>query len=326
MMKSTTHHTHLLPFPAPRTPAGGRLDALNLLPGANSRDLQMDYQEFEPTAPGRLFEHNGIPMEVVQGRLHPRRLLFTDVQFLDGEELCSTLNSLPEGHPNRDLTSALAWRAPEGQAYYLFSGNAAEYVPLLFTARACRLLPRQASSRAVEINRDWSPQPLEPVRMVPNPKSLHRRFGGDPVTIHMDGKAFHRRLFTGGVDIQPDLRPDVHAVLNLGEDESAWIAKTPAWPADRWENKGEGSGGMSIAEIAREAAWVIERLQAGQRVLVHCAAGMNRSGTICCATLILLEGLTAEAALARVREHHPWARPDTHHWLKLRWLAQRGKE
>jgi hypothetical protein len=36
-----------------------------------------------------------------------------------------------------------------------------------------------------------------------------------------------------------------------------------------------------------------------------------------------LENLSAEAALTRVREHHPWARPDAHHWLKLRWLAQR---
>jgi len=67
---------------------------------------------------------------------------------------------------------------------------------------------------------------------------------------------------------------------------------------------------------------VVERLRAGQRVLVHCSAGFNRSATICCAALILLEGLSAEAALERVRQHHPWCRPDPHHWLALRWLAQ----
>jgi len=54
-------------------------------------------------------------------------------------------------------------------------------------------------------------------------------------------------------------------------------------------------------------------------------AGMNRSTTICCAVLILLEGLSAEAALERVREHHPWARPDSHHWLTLRWLEMSSK-
>ena len=79
---------------------------------------------------------------------------------------------------------------------------------------------------------------------------------------------------------------------------------------------------MSLEEIRQEAEWVAERLQAGKRVLVHCVAGMNRSSTICCATLILLEGLSAETALERVRKTHPWARPDSRHWLKLRWLGQ----
>ena len=78
---------------------------------------------------------------------------------------------------------------------------------------------------------------------------------------------------------------------------------------------------MTVDQIHEEAKWVIERLQNDQSVLVHCVAGMNRSVTVCCATLILLEGLNAETALARVREHHPWARPDSHHWLALRWLA-----
>jgi protein-tyrosine phosphatase len=78
---------------------------------------------------------------------------------------------------------------------------------------------------------------------------------------------------------------------------------------------------MDVPEIAAEARWVIDRLMAGKRILVHCSAGMNRSATICCGVLILLEGLTAEAALERVRQHHPWARPDPYHWLNLRWLA-----
>ena len=70
----------------------------------------------------------------------------------------------------------------------------------------------------------------------------------------------------------------------------------------------------------------IKRLEQNQSVLVHCVAGMNRSVTICCAVLMLLEGLTAETALERVRQHHPWARPDSHHWLALRWLEMNNKE
>ena len=83
---------------------------------------------------------------------------------------------------------------------------------------------------------------------------------------------------------------------------------------------------MTNAEICQEAQWAIERLEQNQSVLVHCVAGMNRSVTICCAVLMLLEGLTAEAALERVRQHYPWTRPDSHHWLALCWLEMNNKE
>ena len=83
---------------------------------------------------------------------------------------------------------------------------------------------------------------------------------------------------------------------------------------------------MSVEEIQEEASWIIDRLKDNRRVLVHCAAGMNRSATVSCAVLMLLEGLRAEDALERVREHHPWARPDSHHWLALRWLEKTKKE
>jgi predicted protein tyrosine phosphatase len=118
----------------------------------------------------------------------------------------------------------------------------------------------------------------------------------------------------------------VNAVLNLGENPSRWVKSGILHPDDRAINKGEGLQGMSVDEIQEEANWVIERLQKKQSVLVHCAAGMNRSSTICCAVLMLLEELSAEDALQRVREHHPWARPDSQHWLKLRWLAKTHSE
>jgi len=100
-----------------------------------------------------------------------------------------------------------------------------------------------------EIVRDWSPPPLLPARLVPKPQRLHQRYGGDPIIFHLQGQAFSRRLFVGGMDYQTDQRPDVHAVL------------------------------------------------------------------------MQLESLSAEGALNRVREYHPWARPDSQHWLSLRWLA-----
>jgi protein-tyrosine phosphatase len=118
----------------------------------------------------------------------------------------------------------------------------------------------------------------------------------------------------------------VDAVLNLGEEASLWVKGTQIHQNDRAINRGEGSSGMAVPEICEEAQWVIERLEQNQRVLVHCVAGMNRSVTIGCAVLMLLEGLSAQAALERVRQHHPWARPDSHHWLALRWLEKNKKE
>lgn len=79
--------------------------------------------------------------------------------------------------------------------------------------------------------------------------------------------------------------------------------------------------GMRADDVLAEGRWVADRLRAGERVLVHCYAGMNRSATVCCAALILLEGISAEEALERVRERHPVAWPDPYHWKVLRRLA-----
>ena len=325
-MARQSSHTRLLAFPAGQWPAGGRLDALRTEAHRGRTDLLMDYHELEVVTPPVLFERDGRPWEQVQGLYRPRRLCFAGAQIVEGGGLCAYLDDLAADHPSRSVTSALAWRTPEGQSYYLFGVRVEASPFVLLIAQRCIAQERAGPGQEVTLTRDWSPPPPSPARLVPNPTRLHQRYGGDPVAIRLDGRApdgrvYQRRLFIGGVDVQGKVRPDVHAVLNVGEEASRWAASMPSHPADRWQNKGEGSEGMTVPEIAGEARWVIERLQAGRRVLVHCAAGMNRSATICCAVLILLEGLTAEAALERVREHHPWARPDSHHWLALRWLA-----
>jgi hypothetical protein len=180
---------------------------------------------------------------------------------------------------------------------------------------------RANAHTSIVLERDWSPAPPMPDRLVPHPTYLYRRFGGDPITVRMRDNLYHQRLFIGGLDVQSADRPQVGVVLNLGEEASCWVKGQSRHFNDRTRSKGEGLNGMTVEEICEEADWVIEHLKNNQRVLVHCVAGMNRSTTICCAVLILLEGLSAEAALERVREHHPWARPDSNHWLALRWLA-----
>jgi hypothetical protein len=191
-----------------------------------------------------------------------------------------------------------------------------------FYARRVDYELQQAREKPIAIERDRSPAPPMTERLVPQPKHIYDRFGGDPIRIHLNQRFQHHRLFIGGLENQLSYRPHVDAVLNLGEQPSRWVDGKNLHPADRAVNKGEGAQGMTAHEMREEASWVIERLRADQRVLVHCVAGMNRSTTICCAVLILLEGLSADEALARVREQHPWARPDSYHWLNLRWLEK----
>jgi hypothetical protein len=219
----------------------------------------------------------------------------------------------------------LSWQqSGRRDVFYLFFLHEADNLMFFADHVTCDRLPQ--GSTPVALERDWSPPPPMPDRLVPEPKQVHQRFGGDPITTHIDARAYQHRLFIGGTDIQPNERPQVDVVFNLGENPSRWVKSHQSHSQDRWDNKGEGMDGMSLEVIREEANWVIEHLRQNKRVLVHCAAGMNRSSTICCAVLILLEGMTAEQALERVREHHPWARPDSGHWLKLRWLAETNSQ
>jgi hypothetical protein len=322
-MNTKFAHIRMLPFPFSGSPAGGHLDSLHQERRGSRADLIMDYQELRLTAPLVIAERDGKLWENVQGEYISRRVRFTDIQFHQGAELCDILPNLPADHLVRVLLAALFYRAFEGANYYIVSHRSAENPDLVLTARRCLPEERPGTDQKAAFERDWSPCPPCPPGLMPFPRGLYRRFGGDPIHFWMDGKLQRRRLFLGGREIQEEQRPrELHTVFNYGDEPSRWVEKAPPHPKDYWIKKGEGSAGMSASELGQEAQGVIERLRAGERVLVHCSAGMNRSSTVCCAVLILLEGLTAEAALERVRQNHPWARPDPRYWLTLRWLAQ----
>jgi hypothetical protein len=314
-----THHTRILEFPYTRSLVNARLDDLREETHGSRRELIFDYRDLRLLAPPELIAGDDQPREYLRGECVPRRLRFRGLRWTKSTGVFTRFADVAPDDNARLLEGMMSWRSPEDEEYCLLLDHADSNSGLLFSARNCVLEERTGPVESIEIVRDWSPPPLLPARLVPRPQRLHRRYGGDPITFQFNGQTFQRRLFVGGMEHQTDQRPDVQAVLNLSEDENRW----PLTEADRRAEKGEGSQGMDIAEIETEAQWVVERLQAGQRVLVHCSGGLNRSVTICCAVLIRLENLSAEEALNRVREYHPWARPDSHHWLKLRWLAQR---
>jgi hypothetical protein len=314
----------IIQLPIPEPIADGKLESIRHEMHGKRLNLVIDYLALIPNTV-QLVERGNIH-EQVEGMLAPRRLRFISVERLKAIGLYENVADIPPDHNARIIADMFNWRTrDEKLIFHLLFGRSTEDAELHFYARHSERKERTGGPIPVAYERDWSPAPPLPAGIIPRPANINTRFGGDRITFKINRRGHHRRLFIGGIDIQSDQRPDVDSVLNLGEDPSRWVKEGSAPATDRWINKGEGSQGMSVDEIRQEAGWVIERLLDNQRVLVHCVAGMNRSSTICCAVLILLEGLSAEKALERVREHHPWARPDGHHWLALRWLAQTSR-
>lgn len=321
-MPKPIQHTRITQLPVPEPICAGQLDTLFTEPRGRRTDFVLEYHALVPDSVEQ-FERDGKLYERSQGVYLPRRLRFSGIEQLEISGLYENLSNLPSDHPARTIVDMYNWRAKgEPLYFFLLFGRSVENAELRFYARNATREEWPRVPTPFTLERDWSPAPPMPARLVPQPQALHLRFCGDPITIHLDGKVYPLRLFVGGLDVQAEQRPQVDSVLNLGEEPSRWIKTNPSPDCDRWENKGEGSHGMSADDIRAEAEWVIKRLRTGQRVLVHCVAGMNRSVTVCCAVLILLEGLSADAALERVHYHHPWARPDGHHWLALKWLAK----
>ena len=63
-------------------------------------------------------------------------------------------------------------------------------------------------------------------------------------------------------------------------------------------------GPASLAAWRAQGPALLQALNSGQRVLVHCAAGLGRTGMLV-AKLLVLHGLPADAAIAQVRSARP---------------------
>jgi hypothetical protein len=317
------NHTRIVQHPFAAFLQGALLDSYAEERRDEQLHITLNIRALECTASPELNERDGVIHEHIKGNYVPVQLHFSRISGLKSSDFFTNITSLSPNDSTRTINDMLSWRQRgEEDIFYLFFMQASTVDSLMFFASRATYKRLSPESTPVILERDWSPPPPMPDRLIPQPKRLYQRFGGDPITFYIGDRPYHHRLFIGGLEIQENERPHVDVVFNVGEEPSNWIKDNQIHSQDRWDNKGEGSEGMSIEVIRAEASWVIERLRRNQRVLVHCVAGMNRSSTICCATLILLEGLTAEKALERVREHHPWARPDSKHWLKLRWLAK----
>ena len=84
-------------------------------------------------------------------------------------------------------------------------------------------------------------------------------------------------------------------------------------------------GNLRPEHIELAAKTVLAWLQDGERVYVHCRAGMQRSAVVSAAIVALREQLEPAAALERVRRRHPRANPLSHQRQDLmRWWDRRS--
>lgn len=116
-------------------------------------------------------------------------------------------------------------------------------------------------------------------------------------------------LFMGGTC--DDATIDYPARLNgfgVARDYDAVVTLyASAQPVD-WEVEelrygfGDGVfGGDDITRVRRAAEWAHQRWQAGDRVLIRCQAGLNRSGLVT-ALVLILQGWDPAAAIGHIRD------------------------
>lgn len=81
----------------------------------------------------------------------------------------------------------------------------------------------------------------------------------------------------------------------------------------------------ALAAVEPLIAELVRRLADGEHLLMHCAAGIGRTGTL--ATVLLMElGMDRDAALAHVAAHRPMAGPEVGAQRELvnAWAARRA--
>jgi protein-tyrosine phosphatase len=117
------------------------------------------------------------------------------------------------------------------------------------------------------------------------------------------------RLREAGVDVVYNLCED--AEYEEAQRETASSALAEAGIGERRRPLVD-YGGLAGDQLEPAVAEVMEELDAGRSVYLHCRAGWQRSATIAAAVIALREDVPLQVALARLRERRPSAEPLPH--------------
>lgn len=100
------------------------------------------------------------------------------------------------------------------------------------------------------------------------------------------------------------IRNGIKAIVTIREVPlpSKWLANKAI---DYFHLKVEDYGAPSLSEMDTTVNYVKEHLNDGKPVMVHCAAGRGRTGTILAAYFLKNFNLTAEQAIKKIRDLRP---------------------
>ena len=102
----------------------------------------------------------------------------------------------------------------------------------------------------------------------------------------------------------------IEAMLQLATPVDQPDIKSPYLPV-------EDFAPLNFYLLEQGVSFVREQKELGRRVLVACAAGINRSSSFCTAALIAEEGLSLFDAFKEVKKTHPESMPHETLWKSL---------
>src|SRR5260221_3936324 len=206
-------------FPYHTTLFDARLDAPAEEAGSREQDIIFKLRVLRQVGQPEPLMLDSMPHELVRGEYVPMRLRFQQASWLWRTGPFEQFDALPPEHGARRLFGVLHSRQHEVGEFYLASTDTPDAGVLGLRARAAVLEygDGDGDAQPAELLRRWAATPPVPAGTAPHRPALYRRFGGDPISIHLGRRVLHRRLFICRPPHPAESRPkDVRVVHRLG--------------------------------------------------------------------------------------------------------------